>query len=153
MRLLIVPFLMLASACGDSSVQPVANEPVATNENIAEDVSNATETPPLAEVPGAHPTAPEPAPIPAKFRGTWADSKAACADANHHSRITISGRTIRHPDFVMFGESVTASDDQFALKGHFEGTDRPAETQFFINDASNVLTDGGGGGAVRVRCG
>ncbi len=84
---------------------------------------------------------------------TWADSREACADLAHPSRLVISGRTVRHPSFVIFGDSVTASGDQFALKGKIESSDRPAEAQYFINDRGDVLTDGGGGGAVRVRCG
>ncbi len=141
------------AACGQRSPVPdevPANESVLPVENDATPASNAATPviPPAAETPDA----PEPATIPAKFRGTWAESQAACADLNHHSRITISGRTVRHPDFVMVGDSVTASGSQFALKGRFEGTGRPAEAQYFINDAGDVLTDGGGGGAVRVRC-
>jgi len=146
--------LALAS-CGQPSPNEVAaNDSTVPVANDAAPASNAATpaVPPFAETPGAHPTAPEPAPIPAKFRGSWAESKAACADLGHHSRISISGRTIRHPDFVMVGDSVTASASQFALKGRFEGTKRPAEAQFFINEAGDVLTDGGGGGAIRVRC-
>jgi len=164
MKLLIASsFALLAAGCGDASVKP-ANDasPVAGNEPVGANASsnavtgshaNESSMPPFAEVRGAHPTAPEPAPIPAKFRGTWADSKASCADIGHHSRLTISGRTVRYPEFVIFGDSVKATDDQFALKGKVEDTQRPAEAQFFINDDGDVLTDGAGGGAVRVRCG
>jgi hypothetical protein len=109
--------------------------------------------PPFAEVEGAHPTAPEPAPIPAKFRGTWAESEATCADLADHSRLTISGRTVRHPDFVIFGDSVTLpASDQFALKGKIEATGAPAEAHYSIDASGKVLTDGAGGGTVRVRC-
>ena len=149
--------VLALTACGKPASAPdevAGNDTALPATNDAAPASNAATppTPPLAETPGAHPIAPEPAPIPAKFRGTWAESKAACADLEHHSRITISGRTIRHPDFVMVGDSVTASGSQFALKGRFEGTGRPAEAQYFINADGDVLTDGGGGGAVRVRC-
>ena len=156
-------FLLTATALVACNDNPT---PVETNNAVADpaaspsvpapaapDASGSTATPPFAETPGAHPTAPEPAPIPARFRGTWADSKAACADLKHHSRLTISGRTLRFPTFVMLGDSVTASGNQFALKGKIEGTNRLAEAQYFISADGNTLTDGGGGGAVRVRCG
>ena len=164
MRLVLPPVLALA-AC-NAPTEPAnesapvevnaaggnAAEPVTTNDAVANAATNGA-MPPFAEVPGAHPTAPKPAPIPAKFRGTWAETKALCADLKHHSRLGISGRTVRYPTFNIFSDTVTASADQFALKGKIEGTGRPAEAQFFINAAGNVLIDGGGGGAVRVRCG
>ena len=100
MRLsLLLPLAALAACNAPSEPAnesaPVANvaEPVVTND-VAPDTAANTAMPPFAEVPGAHPTAPEPAPIPAKFRGTWADSKAACADLKHHSRLGVSGRTL-----------------------------------------------------------
>ena len=155
----LFPLLMIA-ACG-SQRDPVVNDNSPTEidasaaaENSAPDVSANTDMPPFAEVEGAHPTAPEPAPIPAKFRGTWAESKAACADLTDHSRLTISGRTVRHPDFVIFGDSLTQpAPDQFALKGKIEATGAPAEAHYSINAAGDVLTDGAGGGTIRVRCG
>lgn len=145
--LVLIAALGLAS-CGQPA--PASNE-VAANNSAVPVANNAT---PVgnAATPATPPTAPEPAPIPAKFRGTWADSKTACAHLEHHSRIVISDRTVRHPTFVIFGDSVTASANQFSLKGHFEGSDRPAEAQYFINAAGDELTDGGGGGAIRVRC-
>ena len=152
-RTLPFALILLTAACGDATA-PGNDANLVANEVIVETETPATDEamPPFAEVNGAHPTAPEPAPIPAKFRGTWADSAAACADLGHHSRITISGRTIRHPDFVMAGERVAASGNQFALEGFFEGTTRRAEAQYFISAAGDRLTDGGGGGTVRVRC-
>ena len=158
-RALPLTLILLASACGDAPT-PAADANLVANDaaestapaNDTDDAPANTAVPPFAEVPGAHPTAPEPAPIPAKFRGTWAETKALCADLKHHSRLTISGRTVRFPTFVMVADSVTASGNQFALKGKIEGTDRPAETQYFISNDGNTLTDGGGGGAVRVRC-
>ena len=150
--------VIMAAGCSEQRAPQPANgaQPSAANSNVADaepaTANDATASPPFAEVPGAHPTAPEPAPIPAKFRGTWAETKANCADLNHHSRLTISGRTVRFPTFVMFGDSVTASGNQFALKGKIEGTDKPAEAQYFISSDGGTLTDGGGGGAVRVRC-
>jgi len=160
MRLALLPLLALA-ACNVTS-EPAANDAFSVEANVAadrvteNDVGSDTTTamPPFAEVPGAHPTAPEPAPIPARFRGTWADSKAACADLNHHSRLGISGRTVRFPDFVIFGDSFTfPAPNQFALKGKIEATGAPAEAHYSINAAGDVLTDEAGGGAVRVRCG
>ena len=153
MRLAVIPLVLLMTACGDASapgndVNLVANEVIVETEAPAVNAAML----PFAEVNGAHPTAPEPAPIPAKFRGTWGESKTACTDLGHSSRITISGRTIRHPTFVMVGEKVTASANQFSLEGVFEGSDRRAEAQYFLDSTGNELTDGGGGGAVRVRC-
>ena len=160
MRLIaILPMLMIA-ACGPQG-QPAATDNSPTEidaseaaENSAPDASANTDMPPFAEVDGAHPTAPEPAPIPAKFRGTWAENKAACADLSNHSRLTISGRTVRHPDFVIFGDSVALpAPDQFALKGKIEETGAPAEAHYAISATGDVLTDGAGGGYIRVKCG
>ena len=146
----------LVAACGQPAPAP-SNEASgnAIDSAVPAPAGNAAApaTPPFAETPGAHPTAPEPAPIPAKFRGTWAETKSLCADLKHHSRLTISGRTLRFPTFVIFGDKVDASGNQFALKGKIEGTSKPAEAQYFISGDGNTLTDGGGGGAVRVRCG
>lgn len=134
------------AATNDAAV-PIANNP-APEGNVA-----APTTPPFAEMPGAHPTAPEPAPIPAKFRGNWAESKAACADLKHHSRLGISGRTVRYPTHVLFGDSFSfPAANQFAVKGKVEGTSRPAEAHYSINAGGDVLTDEAGGGAVRVPC-
>jgi hypothetical protein len=160
MRLsLLLPLAALAACNAPSEPAnesaPVANvaEPVVTND-VAPDTAANTAMPPFAEVPGAHPTAPEPAPIPAKFRGTWADSKAACADLKHHSRLGVSGRTLRFSDYVIFGDKFTFSKpNQFALEGHIEKTGARADAHYSINAAGDVLTDEAGGGAVRVRCG
>ena len=155
----ILPLLALA-ACGAQN-DPAAADNALTEvdasagaDNAAPDASINTAIPPFAEAEGAHPTAPEPAPIPAKFRGIWAESKAACGDLSSHTRLTISGRTVRHPDFVIFGQSVTIpAADQFALKGKIEATGAPAEAHYSINATNDVLTDGAGGGYIRVRCG
>ena len=107
----------------------------------------------MADTPGARPTVPEQAPIPAQFRGTWADSQAACADPRHHSRLGITGRDLRYPDFVLSVDSVAVpAANQFAVKGRIEGTGRAAEAHFSINGAGDVLIDEAGGGAVRVKC-
>ena len=156
-RVAALSMAIMAAGCSEQPSPQPANDaqPSATNAPQPEPATtNGTAAiPPFAEAPDARPAAPEPAPIPARFRGTWAESKAACADIRHHSRLTISGRTLRFPTFVIFGDSVTTSENQFALKGKVEGTGRPAEAQYFIDDAGNELTDGAGGGAVRVRCG
>lgn len=145
----ILQTLMLVS-CGAPNDSAAADDAV---QNIGTEATANTAMPPFAEVDGAHPTAPEPAPIPANFRGTWAGNEAACADLKSHSRMTISGRTVRHPDFVIFGDSVTLpAKDQFALKGKIEATGAPIEAHYSINAAGDVLTDEAGGGAVRVRC-
>jgi hypothetical protein len=147
----------LLGACSDHSAPGNDVNYVADNVVLAEtdtpDVVANEATPPFAEVNGAHPYAPEPAPVPSKFRGTWAESKTACTDLNHPSRLTISGRTARYPTFVIFGDEVTVpTDNQVAIKGKIEGTDRAAEAHFSIDATGNTLTDEAGGGAVRVRC-
>ena len=160
MRPIAILALLMTGACGsqnDAAMtdnSPTEIDASAAAENSAPDAAANTEMPPFAEVEGAHPTAPEPAPIPARFRGTWAESRAACADLADHSRLTISGRTVRHPDFVISGESFTQpAPDQFALKGKIEATGARAEAHYSINAAGDILTDGAGGGTVRVRCG
>ena len=163
MRLALILPLAALAACGVPS-EPAANDVVAVeaNDAVAPSTTNDVDSdaaanasmPPFAEVPGAHPTEPEPAPIPAKFRGTWAETKAVCSDLKHHSRLGVSGRTVRHPDFVIFGDRFTfPAPNQFALEGHIEATGARADAHYSINAAGNVLTDEAGGGAVRVRCG
>jgi hypothetical protein len=133
---------------GSAILTPTTNESA-----IAEASENKGAMPPFAEVADAHPTAPVPAPIPAKFRGTWSESAASCADVAHHSRLTISGRTVRFDDYVIFGDSVTLPNrDEFALKGKIEATGVPAEAHYAISADGKTLTDGAGGGTVRVRC-
>ena len=150
-RLIIAFPLLLAAACSaPGDIAAADNDATA---NAASDASANATQPAFAEVQDAHPTAPEPAPIPAKFRGTWAENEAACADLSNHSRLTISGRTVRHPDFVIFGDSFTfPTPDQLALKGKIEATGAPIEAHYSINAANDELTDEAGGGAVRVRC-
>ncbi len=158
MRLLRILPALLVAGCNAPSDTVSADNAAAVNPDVADRAQNdepapGTTSPPFAEVPNAHPSAPEPAPIPARFRGTWADSAAACADRNHHSRLTISGRTLRFPQFVIFGDSFTfPGPNQFALKGKIETSGRPADAHYSVNTANDVLTDEAGGGAVRVRC-
>ena len=155
-----LPFILTgaAAACGEAPM-PTADQANNASGDIATtapaNVATNQPTPPFAETPGAHPyPAPEPAPIPAKFRGTWAANRGACSDLSHHSRLTISGRTVRFTDFVIFGDSVTLpADNQFAIKGKVEGTDHPAEAHYSLDATGNRLIDEAGGGAIRVRCG
>ena len=152
-RALPLPMVLLASACNPPAT-PSNDANIAANDVAPPPVENSVADeapPPFAET---HPTAPDSAPIPAKFRGTWAANKAACSDLAHHSRLTISGRTIRFSDFVILGESVTTpGSNQFAVKGKVEGTDHPGEAHYSINHTGDVLVDEAGGGAIRVRCG
>ena len=153
-RAVILIGLMLA-ACQQASPpadNAADNEVGPPESNVA---ANAAEpTPPFADTPNAHPTAPEPAPIPAKFRGIWAESRTVCTQLSHPSRLIISGRTLRFPSFVLEGDSVTfPTDDSFAVKGHNKRTDEPAEAHYSIDAAGLILTDEAGGGAVRVKCG
>jgi len=154
MRLaLALTLVLITAACGDTTaptndVNFVGNGVIIETEG-GEEVSGDEATPPFAEEPGA----PEPAPIPAKFRGTWAESKTACTELNHSSRLTISGRTVRTPGAVLFGDSFTfPAPNQFALEGKFEGGNRVGAAHYSLDATGNILTDEAGGGAVRVRC-
>ena len=61
---------------------------------------------------------------------------------------------MRFTDFVIFGDSVTVpKPNEFALKGHIEATGAPAEAHYALSPDGSTLTDGAGGGTVRVRCG
>jgi hypothetical protein len=150
----LLPFALLA-ACGAPAPQP-GNAEVTVNAANSADVTNApanVATPPFAEVENAHPTAPEPAPIPAKFRGAWANTGKACADLEHYSRLVISGRTLRFPSHVLFGDSFTfPTPDSFAVKGTVEATGQPAEAHYSLNPQGTLLRDEAGGGTNRVRC-
>ena len=162
MRLtLTLSLALLAGGCGaqtlptaENDVDGVADSSADAGNQVNElTATNTEETPPFAEVPNAHPTAPEPAPIPARFRGTWAENKPACADLKHPSRLSISGRTVRTPTAVLFGDRFTfPAPNQFALEGKYEGSGRVGAAHYSINAADDVLTDEAGGGAVRVRC-
>ncbi|MFC7499150.1 hypothetical protein ACFQRC_07940 [Enterovirga sp. GCM10030262] len=154
---------LLLAACGETAAPPAdtAEEPAAETAAVAPSAPAsapaANETvamPPFAEVEGAHPYGPpEPAPIPAAFRGTWAESKALCGDLDHQNRLGISGATVRFPDFIVRTDDVrTLGQREIEIKGVIEGTNRPSDHHFFIDTAGDTLTDGGGGGMVRVRC-
>ena len=159
-RLLILVAATTLTACTDRPAPTDTNEsastdaPAAVPAPAAPGATGPVATPPFAETPGAHPSAPEPAPIPAKFRGTWAETKADCANLQHPSRLGISGRTVRTPNAVLFGDSFTfPAPNQCALKGKFEGSGQAGAAHYSIDAAGDVLTDQAGGGAVRVRCG
>ena len=112
--------------------------------------------PPFAEVNNAHPTAPEAAPIPAAFRGIWAESRALCGNLAHPSRLVISGRTLRFYESVVTESRVERlGEREINVVGTTagEGTTRPAEYHFSLNAAGDTLTDEAGGGMVRRRCG
>ena len=147
-RLLTLAAILLAGACSDATaptneVNFVGNGVIIETEGGEELTANEAMPPP----------AEEPAPIPAKFRGTWAESKTACTELNHPSRLTISGRTVRTPTAVLVGDSFTfPAPDQFALEGKFEGSDRAGAAHYSLDATGNDLTAEAGGGAVRVRC-
>ena len=141
------------NAAASNILTPTTNEAPADRGEAAPTEASNGAIPPFAEVPNAHPYTPEKAPIPAKFRGTWSESAASCADLRHHSRLTISGRTVRFPDYVIFGDSFTfPTPNEFALRGKIEATGVPAEAHYAMSADGKTLTDGAGGGTVRVRC-
>ena len=144
-------FVLAVAACSDAGTPPVANQTA----NAAEVVIAETETPPAeGEAPAAQPAAPEPAQIPARFRGLWAENRQACGRLSDPSRLTITDRTVRYPAFVLLAEAVDLPTEQsFAVKGHNKQTEAPAEAHFSIDVTGLILTDEAGGGAVRVRCG
>ena len=147
-RLAILLPLMLA-ACQQAPA-PAGNATANSDEVVIAE----TDTPPAESQAPTEPAAPEPAPIPAKFRGIWAEQKAVCAQLSHPSRLIISDRTLRFPAFVLEADSVSVpNDDSFAVKGHNKKTRAPVEAHYSIDVAGIVLTDEAGGGAVRVKCG
>ena len=149
MRFAILLAPMSLVACQQAEA-PAGN--VAAAANVS---SNAAEpAPPSTEAPRAQPTAPDPAPIPASFRGIWAEGRAACAQLSHPSRLIISASVIRYPSFVLVGESTDLpTDSSFAVKGQNQRTGAPAEAHYSIEATGLILTDEAGGGAVRVKCG
>ena len=95
----------------------------------------------------------EPAMIPANFHGLWAEDDAACGELTHHSRLTVTGNSVRYPAFVLAVETATQPAPlALAVKGYSKQTKAPTEAHFSIDPTGNILTDQGGGGAVRVRC-
>ena len=127
------------TACGGASA------PSATNQS-----GNAETGTPTAGEPPAPDSAES---IPAKFRGVWAEGRAACAQLSHPSRLIISERVIRYPSLVLVGESVELAGPGGAVKGYNQRTGAPADAHFSIDATGNILTDEADAGAVRVRCG
>ena len=145
-RLMLFGFVMAVTACSDASPPPAANQAASADEIVIAE----TDTPPAS---GEGPAAPKPESIAAKFRGIWAEGRAACAQLSHPSRLIISERVIRYPSFVLVGEEVDPTDSSFAVKGHNQRTGAPAEAHFSIDATGLILTDEAGGGTVRVKCG
>jgi len=144
-RLLLPPLVLAVTACGDAGAPPAANQAANGDEIVIAE----TDTPPATSEALA-----EPATIPAKFRGIWAEGRAACAQLSHPSRLIISESVIRYPSLVLIAESVDLPTNwSFATKGQNQRTGAPAEAQFSIDATGNTLTDETGGGAVRTRCG
>ena len=139
-------FTLLLTAC---------QQPAATgNDAKANDVAATVPAPPITDSPNAQPAAPEPATIPASFRGLWAENQTACGHLSHSSRLVISDRTVRYPSFILSVESVDLpTDKSFAVKGVNKNTKAAAEAHFSIDATGSILTDEAGGGAMRVRCG
>ena len=142
---------ILLGACGERGAE------VAASNNLV-----VTEATPAAE-PDAdnhqQPEAPgqaDPAPIPAPFRGTWAETQADCGDPAHISRLVISGTTLRFYESletVARVERLGPREINIYVTATGEGTTRPAEHHFSLDAAGDTLTDEGGGGMVRRRCG
>jgi hypothetical protein len=143
---------LMLEACQQAS--PPADNRTANSAAAANVSANVVEAqPPFAETPDAHPGASEPAPIPAKFRGIWAESQAVCAQLSHPSRLIISESSLRYPSFVLVADSVDLpTDASVAVKGRNKRTQAPIEAHFSIDVTGNILTDEAGGGAVRVNC-
>ena len=101
----------------------------------------------------AVPAEPRPALIPANFHGLWAEDDKACGELTHHSRLTVTGNSVRYPAFVLAVESVAQPTQYaFAVKGYSKQTKAPTEAHFSIDPTGNILTDEAGGGTVRERC-
>ena len=157
MRSIFYLAVLILAACQEATgpVNQAAANDVAAAPAAPENVVNSAQPlPPFVEPPGANPTAPEPASIPEKFRGLWAQDSAACGRLADHSRLTIADRSVRYPAFVLITESVAQPTvNSFAVKGFNKKTDAAAEAHFSMDVTGNILTDEAGGGAVRVRCG
>ena len=156
-RLAILLACASLAACGGDPGEPQANQ---ANEAAGEEAPAAAPgnvTSPPGEVDNAQPAAPEPAPapIPAAFRGTWAESEALCADRSHPSRLVISGGSLRFYESV-FGvarvDRIGPREINIIGTATGEGTTRPAEYHVSLDAAGDTLTDQGGGGMVRTRC-
>lgn len=142
MRPMLTGLALTLTACGDDRAAPAANQAGQAGEIVIAET----------DAPRAEGQAPA-APIPANFRGIWAEGRAACAQLSHSSRLIISESVIRYPAFVLIGEGVNRpTDSSFAINGRNQRTGAPAEAHFSIDATGSVLTDEAGGGAVRVKC-
>ena len=147
-RFAIMLGLMLA-ACQQAPA-PADNAAAKADEIVIAETDTPTSE---GAAPAEQPTAPEPAPIPAKFRGIWAESHAFCAQLSHPSRLIISETSLRYPTFVLVADRVDLpTDSSLAVKGRIKRTEAPIEAHFSIDVTGNILTDEAGGGAVRVNC-
>ena len=137
---------LVIAACGQPT-SPLVNETESATPASDAPVENIA-------VPAQPAAAPTPEKIPAKFRGIWAEGRAACAQLSHPSRLIISESVIRYPSFVLVGESVDLpTDSSIAIKGQNQRTGAPAEAHFSIDVTGLILTDEAGGGTVREKCG
>ena len=141
------------AACGS---EPEA--PRETVENAEQEVPAAApgnQSTSLTHGNESDPASPEPAPIPAAFRGIWAEAESLCADLAHPSRLVISGATLRfHESVAEVARVDRIGPREINIIGTApgEGTSEPAEHHFSIDAAGETLTDQGGGGTVRRRC-
>jgi hypothetical protein len=143
------------AACGGDPGEPQENQVQAATEPEAAAAVPGNAMPPPTEVDNAQPTAPDPAPVPAAFRGTWAESEALCADRSHPSRLVISAATLRFHESVLGVarvDRIGPREINIIGTATGEGTTRPAESHYSIDAAGETLTDEAGGGMVRRRC-
>jgi hypothetical protein len=145
--------LLLLVACGESV--PADNEAAELPAGEVSAPAEAEPSPQPAEAGNAPAPTPDAAVIPAAFRGIWAETEALCADRSHHSRLVVSGATLRFYESVVTVSGVEEPRPrEIVVEGSAtgEGTTRPAEYHFSINPAGDTLTDEAGGGMVRRRC-
>jgi hypothetical protein len=151
------PFALLLAcaslvACGGDPAEQQANRAEAVGEPTGGAPAEAA--PPSAEA-GNISSGPAPAPVPAAFRGTWAETEALCGDPADPSRLVIAGRTLRfHASVLEVArvEQLGPREINIVSTAAGEGTTRPAEYHVSIDAAGDTLTDQGGGGMVRRRC-
>ena len=152
--LFLLPACASFAACGGEPAAPQANiADTKGQEAPAAEPGDATTSP---EAGNTSPAAPEPASVPAAFRGIWAESAVLCADRSHPSRLVISEGTLRFHESVLDVARVEAIGPRainIIGTATGEGTTRPAEYHYSIDVAGETLTDEAGGGMVRRRCG
>ena len=145
--------LSMLAACGTEPARDAEEPSPAANESAG----------PVASPDGASDApAPDPsglpreAPIPAGFRGVWAETEALCGDLAHPSRLVISGIALRFHEAVATIDRVERlgpREVNIYVTAAGEGTTRPAEYHYSLDAAGETLTDEAGGGMVRRRCG